>query len=387
MTTSSRAWSTPEDIRAKVHRRWQDGSLLVAHALGEPFPVIEVPLRGPKVSDLGDRLEETRQWIARLEAGQRGGARYELTWTVIGGRHFGRNRIPARAVVNRYDQAWSLLDVSADVSSFDEIWAVCRAVPTARDWVLAHPHKVLALGTDWPAVLAAYQWLDENRGSARYLREISAPGVDTKFAERHRGVLAALLGVSARAGGFADDLGLRRKPELLRLRVSPELGFPSALSELALRKEELARLDVGAERAVIVENEITYLSVPVPHGGVVIWGQGYAVDRVDHLPWLRDAQLTYWGDLDTHGFVILDRLRSRLPRTRSVLMDRETLLAHGERWTVEPQSVSVALRHLTDDEQDLYRDLVEDRLGDRVRLEQELIDWQWARKVLAGVDG
>lgn len=39
----------------------------------------------------------------------------------------------------------------------------------------------------------------------------------------------------------------------------------------------------------------------------------------------------YWGDLDTHGSAILDRLRAWLPQTRSFLMDRETLLDHRER--------------------------------------------------------
>ena len=47
----------------------------------------------------------------------------------------------------------------------------------------------------------------------RYLREVSAPRVDTKFAEWHRGVLAGILGVSASASGFLADLGLRAKPE------------------------------------------------------------------------------------------------------------------------------------------------------------------------------
>ena len=38
--------------------------------------------------------------------------------------------------------------------------------------------------------------------------------------------------------------------------------------------------------------------------------------------------LVYWGDLDTHGFAILNRLRECFPHARSMLMDRATLLAH-----------------------------------------------------------
>lgn len=50
----SSGWTTPHDIAAKVRRRWDDGSLLRAYANGDPFAPIEVPLRGPKPSQVGD---------------------------------------------------------------------------------------------------------------------------------------------------------------------------------------------------------------------------------------------------------------------------------------------------------------------------------------------
>ncbi len=108
----------------------------------------------------------------------------------------------------------------------------------------------------------------------------------------------------------------------MRLRPDAELGLLPPVSELALRHNELSQLDLRIRRAVIVENEITYLSVPVPSEGIVIWGKCFDVDRAGSLPWLRDADIIYWGDLDTYGFAILNRLRARIPQTRSVLMDR-----------------------------------------------------------------
>jgi len=233
-----------------------------------------------------------------------------------------------------------------------------------------------------PQLIAAHEWLDVHRGSFRYLREISAPGVDTKFAERYRPVLAAMLGVSSTSSGFLADLGLRSKPGLVRLRPAPSLGLPAPLTELALRSEELAQLTLEPRVAVIVENEISYLSVEVPDDGVVIWGRGFDVDNVGRLRWLADADVLYWGDIDTHGFAILDRLRAWLPRTRSVLMDRETLLAHRERWVSEDRPATSVLTRLTHDERNLYLELVADGLGQRVRLEQERIDWRWVQRRL-----
>jgi hypothetical protein len=99
------------------------------------------------------------------------------------------------------------------------------------------------------------------------------------------------------------------------------------------------------------------------------------VPRVAGLHWLRDLPLYYWGDIDTHGFRILDLLRSRLPDVRSMLMDRATLLAHDAHWDREPSPVNVHLEHLTPDEAELYRDIVEDVYGPAVRLEQERVSY------------
>lgn len=88
------------------------------------------------------------------------------------------------------------------------------------------------------------------------------------------------------------------------------------------------------------------------------------------------------GDTDTRGFAILNRPRVWLPRTVAVLIDRETLLAHRDRWVIETMPTRASLAHLSTDEAALYQDLVTDHLGDRVRLEQERIDWEWAMKRL-----
>ena len=372
-------WTTVADIRARVRRRWDDGTLLRCYAAGEPFPVVEVPLRGPRASEIGDDLGAVRDWVAALDAGRRGDTHYTLTRVPVGGRHIGRNELPARAVVAGYAQAWALLSVAAEVRRYDEILAVTADTKVVRDWVGRHPHRALAVGREWPGLLAAYRWLDAERGSGRYLREISAPGVDTKFVEQNRPVLAQLLGAPSSAPGFLGSLGLRARPETVRLRAHPESGPLAPFSEAVLRLEELARVDVVVDTAVIVENEITYLSVPVPASGVVLWGKGFEVRRPGSLPWLRDAEVHYWGDLDTHGFAILHQLRAWLPQTRSFLMDRETLLAHRDRWVRESSPTAARLDRLTPEEAALYADLVGDHLGERVRLEQERIDWQWAQ--------
>jgi hypothetical protein len=376
--SAGRGWTTVADVVAKVRRRWDDGSLLRAYAAGEPFPAVEVPLRGPRPGEVSERLAEVQAWVTALEHGSRRGRCYDLVRVPVGGRLVGRNQLPARVVIASYEQAWSLLGVGAEAARFDSVLATTTPVPAVRRWAAEQPFRALAHQDVLGQLLAAYAWLDSARGSGRRLRQIEAPDVDTKFVERHRGVLAALLGVSPSNAGFTRDLGLATPVETVRLRFDTGFaGMPDALSEATLRHSELARLRVGVQSAFIVENEATYLAVEVPPGGVVIWGKGFEVDRAGSLPWLRETDVHYWGDLDTHGFAILDRLRAWLPEARSVLMGRDTLLAHRDRWVVEERPTRARLTRLDEAERALYDDLVTDRLGDRVRLEQERIDWEW----------
>lgn len=93
---------------------------------------------------------------------------------------------------------------------------------------------------------------------------------------------------------------------------------------------------------------------------------------------MRDCEVLYWGDLDTHGFRILDELRAVHPQVVSVLMDEATLLAHREVWGSEPSPSRITLARLTAEESALYLALGSGTFGPAIRLDQELIRWDWA---------
>jgi hypothetical protein len=135
-----------------------------------------------------------------------------------------------------------------------------------------------------------------------------------------------------------------------------------------------------------VENLQTGLAFTDRHSAAVIFGLGYAVELLGQISWLQGADCRYWGDLDTHGFAILDRLRACLPHARSLLMDEATLLEHRPLWSREDRPVcGLELRRLDDAERAVYEGLAGDRWGPAVRLEQERIGWDyaWARMLAA----
>src|SRR5690606_29611593 len=71
-------WTKVADITAAVRRRWDDGTLLRSFAQQEPFPRIEVPLRGPSAADLGEHFDEARSWSHGVRTASRDGRAYDI---------------------------------------------------------------------------------------------------------------------------------------------------------------------------------------------------------------------------------------------------------------------------------------------------------------------
>ncbi len=368
-----------------MRKRWQSGELLAAYASGAGWQPRDVPLRGPLAREIGERLGEVRQWAEDWERAGRGPLRIE--YKKVGGRQFGSNLIPCRAWIDGYEQAWELLGVRAEVRRFDELARLTGAsCPRLLPWLERRPRKVLELAAQWNQILATVRWIDHRQRPGMYLRQVDVPGVDTKFIERHRGVLSELLTLQLapdrleeNAAGFEGRFRFRLKPGYVRFRCDGFRGF----SEMSVRAEEFTAAPAGIARAYVLENEITYLAFPLAADAMVILGGGYAVPLLQQLGWLADLDLVYWGDIDTHGFAILDRLRQRFPHVRSMLMDRTTLLAHRDHWVTEPSPSAAALDRLDAADAQLHRDLVANVFGPFVRLEQERISFAAIEQALA----
>jgi hypothetical protein len=312
----------------------------------------------------------------------------ELLWTDRQWPGLGRQKLPERLLLPGPD---ALARWIGDGTR----WA--RAQGRARHIRDALHLPGLALGRhfDWLAeapapefqrLLAAVRWLAEHPGCGLYLRQLPIPGIDTKWIAANRTRVTDLLRQVRGHDGDLDALsGLRREPDLLRLRIlDPGLRLAAGgLSDLSAPIPEIAALPLAPAQVLLVENLQTGLALPELPGTVVLMARGYAVEVFDAIHWLKDRPCHYWGDLDTHGFAILSRLRHSLPNARSLLMDAETLLAHRALWQQEDTPAAGPLGGLGPAEQAVYLGLVEDRWGERLRLEQERIDWDYACRRIA----
>ncbi len=379
------SWSTPADLRAQAQRWWDRGDLLrecVSPSLDWP---LRLALRSPTSAELAECFEATREWVGAIAAMPH----VAIEWRDWTHRVQGRQRLPAAAFVATLDDALSLVAQTQAASRFRALWQrTAEGCPALLPWLAKHPLRCLAFADRWSRLLAVVAWLRVHPRPGIYLRQIDVAGVDSKFIESHRGVLAELLDLAlppeaidprAKAGAaqFARRYGFLDKPVRIRFRLlDPALpGLPGCgpLADITLDAVSFATLDLPVARAFVTENEVNFLAFPRVAGAVVIFGAGYGWDALARADWLHRCEMHYWGDIDTHGFVILDQLRECFPHVASFLMDVETLLAHREHWGEEPDLADRSLPRLTRDEAALYDDLRLDRIRARLRLEQERV--------------
>jgi hypothetical protein len=392
------SWTSAADLRAQVQKLWNKGDLLRPCVQGEAMLPRRLRLLGPTSTELTERFDEVRAWMVDLRQAstQRGAPRYRIVLREFRHRVLGSNAVPDEVWLDTLDDALALIGKQKDAKRFASLVQLTREQhPALLPWLEKRPLNALALADAWPRLLAVVAWLRAHPRPGIYLRQVDIAGVDSKFIEAYRGVLSELLdlalpldGIDASASGasqFCRRYGFKDKPLRIRFRLlDPRVALlPSACEQdIGVTQAAFERLDLPVSRVFITENEVNFLAFPPLAGSMVIFGAGYGFEVLAGAQWLQQRSIYYWGDIDTHGFAILDQLRAQLPHAHSLLMDRTTLLAHASQWGEEPQPLLRDLPRLTVEEGALFDELRDNRLRARLRLEQERIGFGWLQQAL-----
>ena len=389
------SWTRPADLRAQVQKLWDRGELLASLVTGEsPFPK-RLVLKGPTSAEMADRFDEARAWIGEIRAMPH--CRVEMR--EFRHRMFGANAVPQEAWIDTVEDALALIGKRRDAARFTALTDVTRKrQPHTLGWLAKRPLRALELVDEWGRLLEIVAWLENHPRPDVYLRQVDIPGVHSKFIEAHRGVLVELLdmvlspeAIDPSASGvsqFAKRYGFRDKPARIRFRVlDPDHALlPGGLiQDITLDAESFARLDYNVSRVFITENEINFLAFPQVKDSLVIFGAGYGFEMLRKAEWLARCRIHYWGDIDTHGFAILDQIRSQFEHVASFLMDRTTLLAFESQWGEEEKQTLRDLPKLNPEEMALYDDLRDNRIRRNLRLEQERIGFGWVESALSAL--
>jgi hypothetical protein len=390
---------SPAEIIKKAERLWQSQKPLRAEWLGEIFFPIEIPFGKPESRELLENFSKVRGEILALKEQSKEalGSGYEIDFNLWQHRQLGAQALPEKIRISSLEDLCFLIGKSKDLSRWRRMTTlVTQQCPELKAWIGESPFQVLKYASEWESLLAVIDFFKINPRPGLFVRQLQISGVDTKFIEGHKKVLREVLDLilpesaidktfsQVESGGFEQRFGLLYDEPLVRFRFldSDLTSRIRPLSDLSVPLSEFAQISLSVERVFVVENKINALAFPRVPNSIVIFGAGYGISRLHKVPWIKELQLFYWGDLDTHGFSILSTLRSFLPQARSLFMDRETLMVHSKLWVQESKEARClrTLTNLTDEEHSLCQDLQLDRIGPRIRLEQERIPYEFVLK-------
>lgn len=384
----------PEDVRQFLARRFQSKhrEWLIGDPSESQWP-LEVPLGVPTEQAALRQVDGVRCWVVAWQNWQANAIQTSctLSWCERRWKALGVQRLPAMLTLGGPEDVAIWIGESTRwgraQSRFRTLTArwpiLARQLPRYFD-VLADYNDA-----DFGRLVEMLDWINLNPHSNLYPRQIPVAGVDSKWLDSRKPLISHLIAsIQGEPTGdidFYQRCGLRAQPHLIRLRIlDPKLRVDfDGIGDISVPCEYLASLGMRPTNVFVVENLQTGLAFDDLPGSVVIMRLGYAVDVLGQLPWLQEARCIYWGDIDTHGFAILNRARSYIPNLKTVLMDESTLLSHHNLWGEERvQYSSPELPLLTATELKLYQSLKDNTYGQQVRLEQERISWEMAWSVI-----
>jgi len=368
----TKGWTTEKSLMAQLQKMWDKGVLLQEIvAPSELFP-LRLKLNAPKSKELSDNYEAVRIWVKQIQ--QLEG--YRIVLKAVRHRIIGENQLPNEIWIDTLSDAILLLKKQKQVQQFRAQLEFTQSHQAQLiQWVSKHPHKFLELNGQWQRLLDFVVWRIQNPNPNIYLRQVCIPGIDSKFIEQHRAVISQLLDVVLPASQimsgfsgikcFTQRYGFLNKPERIRFRMlDSNLNLLSTSSkntnqDMTLTSKDFQDLSnnkewaIKVQRIFITENEINFLTFPEQPNSLIIFGAGYGFDALIQAEWLKKQEIYYWGDIDSHGFAILDQLRHSFPGTNSFLMNEETFLKYRDYWEIEPKQTYNVLTTLIEDEQAL----------------------------------
>lgn len=377
---------TPADVRKKALALYK--KYLRAWLAGEPFFPQSIPVGAAKMQDFNTYMGAVN--ALQKDAQQGRGYGYVIETTTRTTRQYGEQSIPKRLV---FHTEYDLLRYTGKRHEFEQFSADVARIRTSlgelEPWLHQNPQSVIKHAGSWDNLLQICLYFRDNPLPGLYIRELPIE-VHTKFIEQNTGVLRSLLDAllpahayHAHEQDFQGRYGLKTPSPWFRMRVldralHERIGLP--FTDFALPLPQLAETHLPASNVLIVENQLTFLTLSPLPDTVGLWGRGFAVHALRDVPWLQEVNLFYWGDIDAQGFEMLSGLRKNLPQTQSLMMDQLTLEMFASYVATGTESNINELPHLTLDERAAFKQVQ----STQQRLEQEHVYHPYACKMLTG---
>lgn len=370
---------TPAQVVGDITRRLANNWHTHIAGTGEAFPHA-FPLGRPTAADLNAdyaafyaRTVEWQDWAKTHEVA--------LTYETRLAKGGTRQTVPTHVTISNIDQAAAIVTGE---------WPARLAQGRHRLAVLheRYPHvedraRTLRLidkykPVDFDLLTAVADWYLEDPARAVLgvtPRQVPLPGVHAKWLQGHKAGVQALTGL--------HDLGIL-PPHPARIHftyLDPDHRATGARIHDSATVDDTFTPAYQPQIVVISENKDTAIHFPPIKGGIAVEGDGFGGKTAAKFPWLTGApRLYYWGDIDGHGFEILNGYRADGLPVTSILMDPATYETYQRYGTNTDKNNAVLkpgepkpLPHLTDTERDLYHRLLDPTHTGHRRIEQERI--------------
>lgn len=363
---------SPEDLAALLSRQWLSAEMRENRLLAAGAWPLRLSIGRPSPSLFARHTAQVREHIARWRAVTIG----TVHWQAVAFRS-AAEPVPLPlywqlSSPDEWAQASGDMPMQLELLRLRDLLA--RVDPLFH--ALLARQRSLWLGRDSEEVSqAAALALQLEPGIAKGtpLRSLALAGIDSKFMERNRSLLTALLDL--RFNGQVSSAGLSSFLEaadesdhwLLVAPLSPGL-LPFA--QQRVRARELMDTPLPAARILLIENERCLHRLPPLRDTAAVLGSGLDLAWL-RAPWLGHRRLGYWGDMDTWGLHMLAQARQLQPHLQALLMDKTLFERYAGTLAVrEPVTAGPEPPNLTQQEQLFYRYLQQ---LDKGRIEQEFL--------------
>ncbi|MCU0442336.1 MAG: DUF2220 family protein [Bacteroidia bacterium] len=370
---------TPEEIKQQCLKWWKE----VLHATldGVSFFPRDIPRIGKVqtkniLSNLG-HYKIAIDILSEYDKSKKGYG-YAVKWEERSFDKIGKNTVPVAITIESLEDYLKITGKSKDYQYFkDSTQLIISTIPKLKDWLYANLHHVIE-HRSWSDALKVCTYFLENPKPNLYIRQLPI-NVHTKYIKpENEALFRSLLDflvpehINTEEKQFEKRYHLKYAEPLIRIRfLDRSLSPMSATSDISIPLSEFKLYSCACKNILVTENQMNFLTLPQVKDTIALWsGGGFNVSYLKHVTWLGDKQFYYWGDIDAHGFQILNQFRSYFKNTKALMMDQITLDAYSDQVGKGAKNKAESLSELLPEEQLLY-DLI--RKGD-IRLEQEKID-------------
>jgi hypothetical protein len=373
---------TPKEIQEACNKWWKE----VLLSIGNPVPYFPKELtRIGKVNskDILKNLSSYKDSIRLLRDNSKENKKFGYK-LVLEERNFGkigRQKVPGKIIIETIEDYLRITGKGKEYETFKKNRSlIIRELPILHDWIKSNPARLIE-HNEWPDTLKVCKYFLQNPRPDLYIRQLPVC-IHTKYILENESLISSLLEylipehINRGEKKFEKRFNLRYSEPLIRMRFLDKTLSPlDNAADISLPLSEFNKFHSDCVSIFVAENLMNFLTLPNLANTIAIWsGGGFNVSYLKDIDWLKGKQFYYWGDLDAHGFHILNQFRTYFPNTIAVMMDEETLSSFTS--SNGQPTAKQDMERLSEGELKLYDHLRENN----IRLEQEKIPQLYAEQ-------